>query len=301
MEMHPYCPSCGCQFEFFEFELLFDAVFLEPELLFDVVFPVFELLSEELFLVLELLLEVLPDLVLPELLPLVLLSELLPVVLLLSELEPEVLFEFVESEESLLLELELEFLFDLVELEESRLLELEFDFLFVVLELDEFRLLVLFLLELPPQAVIDSAIVPTIARISPFFKNPFFFLSFVTFVVCIVLSSLSLIRISKASPFLLLFSDVFAFDGSYYQPCTLIISERILNKSKTMQTVDHDRRAPDPPDGGKMQARSIPLLRTAVSSSCRKNTHPAHLILLYSNPLRVLQKDPSRIGSQPSP
>lgn len=158
MEMHPYCPSCGCQFELFE---------LEP-------FPPFALF------------------------------ELLPVVLLLFEPEPEFFFDLVEPDDFLLLEPEPEFFFDLVESDDFLLLEPAFDFPFAVLELDEFWSLMLFLLELPPQAVIDSAIAPTTARIKPFFKNPFFFLSFLIS-VCIVLSSLSLIRISKASLFLLLF------------------------------------------------------------------------------------------------
>ncbi len=103
---------------------------------------------------------------------LLLLDPVLVEFLLLEFLLLELLFVELLLLEFLLLEL---LLLDPV-LNEFFLLEL-----LLVLEFEE---LFDFLLLFPPQAVADTAIAATIARISPFFKNPFFFLSFLS-VVCI--------------------------------------------------------------------------------------------------------------------
>ena len=114
------------------------------------------------------------------------------------ELLEELLFLELEFlEELLFLELELleaEFLeAEFLELEflEAEFLELEFLLpAALLLEVVVDLLLPAFLLLFPPHAVIDTASIATIARTTPFLKNPFFFLFLVSF-ACIILSSLS--------------------------------------------------------------------------------------------------------------
>ena len=92
--------------------------------------------------------------------------------------------EFLEAEFLELEFLELEFL-------EAEFLELEFLLpAALLLEVVVDLLLPAFLLLFPPHAVIDTASIATIARTTPFLKNPFFFLFLVSF-ACIILSSLS--------------------------------------------------------------------------------------------------------------
>ena len=104
-----------------------------------------------------------------------------------DELLEELLFlepELLEAEF-----LELEFLEP--ELLEAEFLELEFLLPAALLpEVVVDLLLPAFLLLFPPHAVIDTASMATIARTTPFLKNPLFFLFLVSF-ACIILSSLS--------------------------------------------------------------------------------------------------------------